>query len=346
MNKKTLLCLLVAEILSGCASNQYVSRSNFQKNSSEHFITSYNTVKPVTEGILTWVKSTKPENPDPAITFTPTVEYEGKKYLYYDTNGLFNDSAAFFTNANGQPDGDKLTTSSEEQVGALTSSLIQLAAKAAGAISGITPNAMLLTPQRPSLSPCNSNSTIADISGFSIKISTNQTPNPIDIYGFNKTGTDPVSGKDKLERCIYSDHINYTIETPFKDPTTLAVNCEFDPKIDDKCGFLVYDSAPAVIKLKKDDGTVIWSNTFETYARSHWEKPERGFWTKPSDTYSLKGGVLIGHSYTQQSPIKTVVDFIFAPIQMAMPGVTQSTTKTSSSDKPTTTQSSSGLTFK
>jgi hypothetical protein len=330
-------------IISGCATDNtlYHSRKEFISSDDETFITSYNIVQPVKKAVLTWTKSAKPEsNPDPTITLTPIIEYADKFYLYYKTNGLYNDSASFFTDVNGRPDGDKSATSSEQQLGVLTSSLIQVGMKLGAAMVGWAsmPDDITEDITEPPTIPCLVK--ISDVISFTEIIDISNLKGEITSSGsgvyIDDTGN-PILEKDEPKTGICEIKIKYSIESPF-----LAKY----PDIDTGNGFLVYDPAPANIWLFAPDESIIWHTSFETYNNSHLEKPTRGFWTKPANTYAFKNGVMIGHTYTQQSPIKTVVDFILAPVQAVLPGVSHSSTSSTSADGKTNSSTTSGLTFK
>jgi hypothetical protein len=55
------------------------------------------------------------------------------------------------------------------------------------------------------------------------------------------------------------------------------------------------------------------------YQYRHREDPQRGFWTSPQDTYTITDGIIVGHKYTDVSPLKTLIDLITSPIRAAIP---------------------------
>jgi hypothetical protein len=77
-------------------------------------------------------------------------------------------------------------------------------------------------------------------------------------------------------------------------------------------------------------------------------KAQRDFLTNPQDTYTFSAGIITGHKYAGQSPVKTVVDTLTAPVRALMPSVqvTQTTQVQTGGGKPdqttTTTQAQTG----
>jgi hypothetical protein len=84
------------------------------------------------------------------------------------------------------------------------------------------------------------------------------------------------------------------------------------------------------------------------YNESHILNPQRDFLTNPQDTYTFSAGIITGHKYAGQSPVKTVVDTLTAPVRALMPSVqvTQTTQVQTGGGKPdqttTTTQAQTG----
>ena len=411
--KKSTLRLTVAFLLlgSGCATtpNLYKSFDSYQNSEDNgHFITSYRTMKPFSGGMLSWGKSAKPDNPQPAIAFIPTQNTGDIKYLYFQTDWVFADTSAFFTDTSGRPNGDKIATTSEQQMGALTTTLIQLAIKAAATVASSSSFAFQANLGKAD-TDIEYQQKFYDKNGYWDYCKSDLKGTVNDVVSFDryinvksdkKTGYIPLyknllDEKEKAlpQQCLIA-LLNYTIDSPQKpqeqitDEVVRTSQKNTNPLIEDtqeikgdgedpcdpnqsndpnktyRKGFLVYDPSPSKITLQLKylatnsddnrmlsangvtDGPIIYVNNFETYKLSHWEKPERAFWTKPSDAYSLNSGVLVGHTFTRQSGIKTVADLIFAPIQAALPGVSQGTQTVSNPGKPDTTTTTSGLSFK
>jgi hypothetical protein len=64
------------------------------------------------------------------------------------------------------------------------------------------------------------------------------------------------------------------------------------------------------------------------YNESHFLDPQRDFLTNPQDTFTFSSGIITGHNYAGQSPAKTIVDTVTAPIRAIMPSVSvQQTTQ-------------------
>ena len=186
MNKKIIITgLIISGLLVGCANSipydsDFLYRSANQGNfhyEEEHLITSYNIIEPINKGTLTWVQSTKPETPEPVITFTPIKTIKATKYLFFNTHMGYNDSSSFTVSpVTGLPDGDKITTTSEQQAGAMIGPALQLLAKAAA--EGATEGELEITTEE--LKECQ---TLTDII----------PPTPIDVLGFYIEGSNPGS---------------------------------------------------------------------------------------------------------------------------------------------------------
>jgi hypothetical protein len=61
------------------------------------------------------------------------------------------------------------------------------------------------------------------------------------------------------------------------------------------------------------------------YMESHLVDPQRDFFSNPQDTYTFSSGFITGHKYQAQSPAKTIVDTVTAPVRALMPSVTITT---------------------
>ncbi len=94
----------------------------------------------------------------------------------------------------------------------------------------------------------------------------------------------------------------------------------------------IFLSAPSVVYL---------------YTRSEWLNPQRDFLTNPQETLTFSGGFITGHKYTGQSPAKTIVDTLTAPIRALMPSVSiqQQTQVQTGGGKPDQTTSSTQTTI-
>jgi hypothetical protein len=62
--------------------------------------------------------------------------------------------------------------------------------------------------------------------------------------------------------------------------------------------------------------------TLNLYLDSSFVTPKRDFLTNPQDTITFNEGFITGHKFINQSPAKTVVDTVTAPIRAIMPSVT------------------------
>jgi hypothetical protein len=86
--------------------------------------------------------------------------------------------------------------------------------------------------------------------------------------------------------------------------------------------------------------------TLNLYAQRQFVDPQRDFLTNPQDTFSFSGGIITTHKYTDQSPARTVVDTITAPIRALIPStsVQQTTSVQSQAGKPDQVTSSTQTT--
>jgi hypothetical protein len=82
------------------------------------------------------------------------------------------------------------------------------------------------------------------------------------------------------------------------------------------------------------------------YLDSEFLDPQRDFLTGPQDTFTFADGFLTGHKYADQSPAKTVVDTVTAPIRAFLPSVsvTQSTQVQTGGGKPDQTTNTTSTT--
>lgn len=80
------------------------------------------------------------------------------------------------------------------------------------------------------------------------------------------------------------------------------------------------------------------------YTESHFLDPQRDFLTGPQDTLTFSSGFIVGHKYSDQSPARTIVDTVTAPIRALVPSVsmTQTTSVTSTGTRTNTTSTTTG----
>jgi hypothetical protein len=82
------------------------------------------------------------------------------------------------------------------------------------------------------------------------------------------------------------------------------------------------------------------------YGESQFLDPQRDFLTGPQDTLTFSAGFITGHKYTGQSPAKTIVDTVTAPIRAMIPSVQtqQNTQVVTGGGKPDQTTTSTTTT--
>jgi hypothetical protein len=114
-------------------------------------------------------------------------------------------------------------------------------------------------------------------------------------------------------------------------------------------GLVAFFPIPAIAKIwcdVPDAGSALLSppTVVPLYIESHFLDPQRDFLTNPQDTFTFNSGIITGHKYVAQSPAKTIVDTVTAPIRAMMPSVTvtQTTQVQSVPGKPEQTTTSTG----
>lgn len=102
----------------------------------------------------------------------------------------------------------------------------------------------------------------------------------------------------------------------FPVPATVTITCE----VDRKAASLPPDHAPLSHSVMLAAPSVV-----SLYTESHFLDPQRDFLSNPQDNITFSGGIITGHQFAGQSPAKTVVDTLTAPIRSLMPSVQQTT---------------------
>jgi hypothetical protein len=116
----------------------------------------------------------------------------------------------------------------------------------------------------------------------------------------------------------------------------------------DNAGFLAFYPYPVTARLdcSLDDGSIIPlspSITLNLYVDSHLMHPRRDFLSNPQDSFTLSEGFITGHQFSDQSPVKTVVDTITAPIRALLPSTTVTTSVQTGGGKPDQTTTSTAI---
>jgi hypothetical protein len=144
----------------------------------------------------------------------------------------------------------------------------------------------------------------------------------------------------------------------FPVPAVATISCKVINDKADANDNGANDKAKADAKAKADDKAKTKANDYyfllnpptvvNLYAESQFLDPQRDFLTNPQDTFYFNGSFLIGHKYSAQSPAKTIVDTVTAPIRAFIPSVSvqQTTQVQTGGGKPdqttTTTQTTVG----
>ena len=116
-------------------------------------------------------------------------------------------------------------------------------------------------------------------------------------------------------------------------------------------GLVAFYPVPAIVTLACQVGGgegILFTppDTINVYTESHLLDPQRDFLSDPQDTYTFSSGIITGHKYTAQSPAKTIVDTVTAPVRALMPSVsvTTNTQVTTGGGKPDQTTTTTGST--
>jgi hypothetical protein len=298
---------------------------------------------------------------------TTPVHYPREKadlYLHKDWGSpFFNNAAEFNTTSAGLP--MKSDTSSQQQVTQMLGTLGAIANQVAGAAKGFK----FLTSdeeKREDLpKQCQNRLSIIADTHFAGEI---HVLDVAESQGFDwKTDTKRINDALKAvlppplekpnEKPLAPD---VDLQIQIKDTTSrdsiifndlfLKTTKSFKTSFD---GFVAYEPSTAEIQLvcvrKTGDQTPISSfgppHVIPVYTIRRQVSPERRFWTNPTDTYSFNEGIITGHKYTDQSPVKTAVDLITAPVRAFLPATTTTTTTSvqTSPGKPDTTTNTTAI---
>jgi len=276
-----------------------------------------------------------------AVTVSVVNEPSRPRYLYFKKSPLYGSSVEFTTDPQGLA--TKSDTSSQQMVEAALNEIAQtaeqLAAYAIGAVKNVPANNGVNPVQQPQLrGECMKK--LAEIAPayqvFPVDKLTGTTSGPIADVPDN----DPIpNGGGK----VFTDSLRYylaisglpvsaTSQQQEKSQDYGSDANDNDDKDHDN-GFWVYDPTPLTVtpmcKTAQTEAVPIAvAQIVVVYKFRHRVNPRRNFWTSPQDTYTLADGILVGHKYTDQSAVKTVVDILTAPIRSALPS-SQTTTSVS-----------------
>jgi len=169
--------------------------------------------------------------------------------------------------------------------------------------------------------------------------------------------------KDLLDK-IKVETATYTVHSEVYNGYHVNINLRLDiPPVvsgeratigDGHWGLVAFYPVPSIATLncrvEKNEATPLTPPAVvNLYLESHFVDPKRDFLTNPQNTFTFNAGFITAHKYVAQSPAKTVVDTITAPVRALMPSVTvstntavttgggkpdQTTTTTSTSDSP------------
>ncbi len=268
-----------------------------------------------------------------------------RAYLYLRKNTFFSDNANLTLDSSGFLSGSD--TSSQQQVTAI---LTELAQAAGGALEGGA-GAFAQTVELPiSLDPRQKCfNAIASLLQYG-------------PYHNHMTPRDAELRTDLLWTIKTIDDVRLEFEIlPLVPPPRQArlgnrwwVNAaeEGSETFDWHEGLIAFFPVPArgavACKIKGEKELVYLTDpiALNLYTESQFLDPQRDFFTNPQDTLTFNGGFITGHKYIGQSPAKTVVDTITAPIRALLPSVSvqQTTQVQTGGGKPDQTTTSTATT--
>lgn len=144
------------------------------------------------------------------------------------------------------------------------------------------------------------------------------------FYGVYYNSGDPGSENPKREKKDYAS-ISLRLDIPpvFSDErVTLKDGAHY--------GLVAFYPVPSVATLNCRVGRrkffeLTPPQVINIYTESHLVDPQRDFFSNPQDTFTFSSGFVTGHKYAAQSPAKTIVDTVTAPVRALMPSVTITT---------------------
>jgi len=293
-----------------------------------------------TGGTITDVSCPSPGGDTFSVTLGVTPVPTSRAYLYLRSNAFFNDSVNVSVGSDGMLSSSD--TSSAQQITAILTELAQTAAPVLShefktIVSPPSPrqkcyNAVASFVKSAPYYDAKLYNKIQHFVDWQIPISDPLSIEQVVLHLTLRTLV-PSRGQVSVDQWNgqYWQHWHYGLVAFFPVTASAEIYCTIgDP---DDPNHYVLVSSPTIVNL---------------YSESHFLDPQRDFLTNPQDTFTFNSGFITGHKYLEQSPAKTIVDTLTAPLRAIIPSVsTQQTTQVQTGGgKPaqttTTTQTTTG----
>jgi len=283
-----------------------------------------------------------------SVNFGVTAVPASRAYLYLKKNSLFADAINISVDSNGLLSSSD--TSSTQQVTAILTEL-------AGTIGQVLGSGLALKDKVPSSPKTAARqkcfSAIADELKAGPFIATPQRSDLNDMRR-GKPWTIELDTNTSVKILV-----NFQLRRATAGLAGLGKETEVTANVDGRTrvyrrhnGLIAFFPVPAkvTISCSTDGNTFLLAAPMivNVYAESQFLDPQRDFFTGPQDSFTFNGGMFVSHKYSGQSPAKTVVDTITAPIRAIIPSVSvqQTTQVQTGGGKPdqttTTTQTTTG----
>lgn len=267
-----------------------------------------------------------PPPPPPTILVTVVPIPVSRAYLYMTKNSLFTNSANIGIGADGLLTSSD--TSSSQQVTAILTELAQTAAPLAQGAFGFRMGPTLGNLEKTNKRCWDSIKELTDTGPFYRELGSIQRP--YDQQKLAAIASDTLNYSVYADELVYKDEVRrLEVHLQLAVPGDVINEQEASPK-GGHDGLIVFFPVPTVARLtcivdnQKIDLTA--PSVLNLYLTSYFLDPKRDFLTSPQDTYTFNEGFITGHKFSNQSPVKTVVDTITSPIRAIMPSVQVTTT--------------------
>jgi hypothetical protein len=273
----------------------------------------------------------------PIITVAAINLPKERRYLYFHNDMWFNNTVDFQANSTGNP--TKSDTSSVQQVIPMLTALGQAASQIMAMAGKAIIPAPLMQVEKNKLTKFKEECDTA----FSEVV---KAPHPFyhEIHVSEGMEKDRTDANADLNSLVTETGVNLAVEIDQDEKSpVVAADAAFE-------GYILHEPSSIIVSLvcidKKDNTVKLYLGTsplIPVYRDRIKVNPQRAFWNNPTDTITSDNGIITGHKYTNQSPAKTFVDLITAPVKALLPSMTNTTTTTvvSVPGKPDQTSSTS-----
>jgi len=322
------LAILVAAT-AGCAGPLFISSPVKDPSKGELIVPYFDSVDNTIEVAVVPATAKGGDTPPPTVTITLIPTPKTRAYLYLNKSLLFSDSANISVSTNGM-----LSSSDSSSVQVISSALTELA-QAAAAVGG---SPALLAEQEKPDKPTPPAADPKDRGTCIAGLAENPFYKTINAVSWNTNGTIPLgsaaahSDPNDKSKTVTLD-LSLALELPKWAGLTVESlkNLGEPDSRGSKNGFVVFYPVPVTSYLTcsvegRASIQISLAQALNLYLESDFVVPQRGFFSNPADTYTLSSGFITGHKYTDQSPVKTVVDTITAPVRAIMPSMSVTNT--------------------